>query len=184
MDPTSSIWGQAPGRCPGSAVPLLSMEKMKEKGELLMDTGKSPCAEAWKRTSPARKKRREKSKQTNPRRKRLGRRRSYGVLVWGPELSHVPVKNARPPRAVVMCKPYFGKLRQGQPQLLSKPMPVSGGAPRATSCRCWRRRLTETLLSWRGVGRMPACAGAGAGRRNTSHVSQTWCRDKKQPHPQ
>lgn len=41
------------------------MEKMKEKGESLTDTGKSPCAEAWKKTSLAGKKKKEGGIKTN-----------------------------------------------------------------------------------------------------------------------
>lgn len=120
--------------CPAEQSRPFAWKKGKEKRESVTDAGRGPHAEAQARTSTAGKK--ERGIKTN---KSQGEevgdgRRSSRDFVWGLERSHTPVTNPCPPRAV-MCEPYFGKLRQGEPQLLGEAVPAPGEAPGAASHR-------------------------------------------------
>lgn len=176
----SNIWGKVPVCCPGSAVPPLCMEKVKEKGELVTDMGRGPMRRHRREQALLGNKERGEPKQTNPRRKRSGWRRSYRVLAWGPELPHIPAPNPRPPRAAVMCEPYFGKPRQGQPQLPGEAVPAPPGARRAASWRCWCRWGPRRRCH--GEGREGRCPRRGR-THNTSHVSRVCAKTKSRKTP-
>lgn len=147
--PKSSIQGKACARC--SPAPLHG--KKRERKEGIGHGGEGPMRR-HRREQAALGRKSEESKQTNPRGKRSGR--SYQNPVWSRERSHTPVTNPCPPWAV-MCEPYFGKLRQGQP---GEAVPAPGESPKAPGA------VTERVRA----------SGAEPGGRTTQN--------KIQPHPQ
>lgn len=182
----SNIWGKVPARRPGSAVPLLRMEKEKEKGESVTVARKRPRAEAQGRTSPAGK----KKQKTEKKKKKKGgiktnKSREEEVRTEKELLSPRPGPGA----TAHPCNESSPSLSSGHVQALFWET-EAGSAPaarraRASAGRSSRRRwLTERLLSRRGAGGTPACAGAGA--REAEHQPRVvgLCRDKNQPPPQ
>lgn len=117
-----------------AAVPPFFMikKKRKEKRESVMEAERGPHAEAQARTSSSAKKERGIKTNKSQRGEEVGtelpKPRSYQNPVWGLELSHSPETNPCPLRAV-MCEPYFGKLRQGEPQLPGEAVPAPGESP-------------------------------------------------------
>lgn len=157
---------EKPARVAGCSVPPLCMENRERKEGIGHGRGeRAPCRGTGENKRDWKERARNQNKQILGGRGR-GQSRSYQDFSWGLELSHTPVMNPCPPWAV-MCEPYFGKLRQGQPQLLGEAVPAPGESPRAVSCPC--RGLTETPLSRPGVG---------ATGQNPSHVLWDCVRQK------